>query len=80
MDWQVQQAKQRFSEVLRQAERDGAQVVTRHGEPIAVVVPMWLWRDVAQDHDAFKELLLAGRGVELPAIERDPAPARVVEL
>ncbi len=35
--WQVQEAKQRFSEVLRAVERDGPQTITRHGEEVAVV-------------------------------------------
>jgi antitoxin Phd len=38
MRWQVQEAKQRFSEVLRRALGDGPQIVTRHGEEIAVVI------------------------------------------
>ena len=38
MRWQVQDAKQRFSELIRTAQADGPQVVTRHGEEIAVVI------------------------------------------
>jgi len=38
MRWQVQDAKQRFSELIRTAHAEGPQVVTRHGEEIAVVV------------------------------------------
>lgn len=38
MRWQVQDAKQRFSELIRTAQAEGPQVVTRHGEEIAVVV------------------------------------------
>jgi prevent-host-death family protein len=38
MVWQVQEAKQRFSEVLRRAKSDGPQVVTKHGRDIAVVI------------------------------------------
>ena len=38
MRWQVQEAKQRFSEVLRAAESGEPQIVTRHGEEIAVVI------------------------------------------
>jgi antitoxin Phd len=39
MSWQLQEAKQRFSELVRRAEREGPQVVTRHGEEVVVVVP-----------------------------------------
>lgn len=43
MSWQVQEAKQRLSELLRAAE-DGPQVITRHGEDVAVVVDIVRWR------------------------------------
>ena len=38
MAWQLQQAKQQFSEVVRRALEDGPQVVTRHGRQAVVVV------------------------------------------
>ena len=38
MIWQVQEAKQRFSEVLRRAAKDGPHIVTKHGAEIAVVM------------------------------------------
>ena len=44
MGWQVQQAKQRFSEMLRQAESAGDQIVTRHGEEVAAVVAIGEYR------------------------------------
>ena len=44
MNWQVQEAKQRFSEVLRAVERDGPQTITRHGEEVAVVVDIAEYR------------------------------------
>ena len=40
MWWQVQDAKQRFSELLRTAHAEGPQIVTRHGEEIAVVIEL----------------------------------------
>jgi prevent-host-death family protein len=36
--WQVQEAKARFSEVVRGAERDGPQEITLHGRAVAVLV------------------------------------------
>ena len=36
--WSLQDAKNHFSEVVRAAERDGPQIVTRHGKETAVVV------------------------------------------
>lgn len=44
MMWQVQEAKQRFSEVVRAAESGEPQIVTRHGEEIVVII------DIAEYH------------------------------
>ncbi|GII81862.1 hypothetical protein Sru01_68440 [Sphaerisporangium rufum] len=54
--WQVQEAKQRFSEVLRRAESEGPQVVTRHGQEVAVVIDIGEYRRLkgeAPDFSAF---------------------------
>ena len=42
--WQIQDAKQRFSEMIRAVRDEGPQVITRHGEDVAVVV------DIAEYH------------------------------
>jgi prevent-host-death family protein len=36
--WQLQQAKNHLSEVIRNALRDGPQTITLHGTPAAVVI------------------------------------------
>jgi len=36
--WQMQEAKARLSEVIKDAEREGPQEITLHGRPVAVVV------------------------------------------
>ena len=36
--WQLQEAKNRFSEVVDEALRHGPQVITRHGEQTAVII------------------------------------------
>ena len=38
--WQLQAAKQHFSELVERARRDGPQVVTKHGKEAVVVVSM----------------------------------------
>lgn len=38
MAWQIQEAKQRFSELVERAQRDGPQHVTKHGREAVVVV------------------------------------------
>lgn len=58
--WQVQEAKQRFSEVLRRAKSDGPQVVTRHGEEVAVIIDATEFHRLTGDTDDFKEFLRTG--------------------
>lgn len=36
--WQLQEAKNRFSEVVKRAISEGPQTVTRHGEEVVVVL------------------------------------------
>ena len=61
MTWQVQEAKQKFSELLRRAQREGPQIVTRHGEEVAVMVAAKEFRRLAGDRPDFKAFLPGGR-------------------
>lgn len=56
--WQVQEAKQRFSELLRRVTSDGPQYVTKHGKDVAVVIDIEEYHRLA-GHTAmnFKEYL-----------------------
>jgi prevent-host-death family protein len=80
MRWQLQEAKQRFSELVRQARAHGPQVVTRHGEEVAVVVSVEEYRRLTDDQPSFKEFLLAAPDLDALELSRSRAPARVVEL
>ncbi|SEE93175.1 type II toxin-antitoxin system Phd/YefM family antitoxin [Jiangella alba] len=44
--WPVQDAKQRLSELLRKAIDEGPQIVTRHGEELAVVMDVVRYREL----------------------------------
>ncbi|MBM7785814.1 type II toxin-antitoxin system Phd/YefM family antitoxin [Tenggerimyces flavus] len=57
MRWQVQEAKQRFSEVLRRAQEDGPQIVTKHGEEIAVLIDINAYRHLTGGELSFKDFL-----------------------
>ena len=57
MLWQVQEAKQRFSELLRRVESDGPQYVTKHGKDVAVVIPIDEYRRLTGHTMNFKEYL-----------------------
>jgi prevent-host-death family protein len=80
MRWQLQDAKQRFSELVRHARREGPQVVTRHGEEVAVVVGIEEYRRLTSDKPAFKEFLLAAPDLAALELERSSERARAVEL
>jgi prevent-host-death family protein len=58
MSWQVQEAKQRFSEVLRAVEKDGPQTITRHGEEVAVVIDIAEYRKLTGRTKSFVDHLL----------------------
>jgi prevent-host-death family protein len=80
MRWQLQEAKQRFSELVRHARSHGPQVVTRHGEEVAVIVSIEEYRRLTDDLPSFKELLLAAPDLDALEISRSRDPAPVVEL
>ena len=60
MNWQVQEAKQRFSELVRRTLEEGPQVVTRHGEEVVVVVAADEYRRSQQDRPDFVDFLMSG--------------------
>ena len=60
MNWRVQDAKARFSELLEKTATEGPQVVTKRGVETAVLVPIEEWRRLKQRaRPSLKELLLA---------------------
>jgi len=60
MAWQVQQGKQRFSELVRRALTEGPQVVTRHGDDVVVVLSAKEYQRLAGTSTDFKAFLLCG--------------------
>jgi prevent-host-death family protein len=62
--WQVQEAKQRFSEVLRAAESGEAQIVTRRGEEVAVVIDIAEYRHLRGEAMSLMDYLRAEPYVE----------------
>lgn len=79
MAWQVQEAKQKFSEFVRKAVEEGPQVVTRHGTDVAVLVSADTYRLLSGESD-FKTFLLTAPGLEDLEISRSRELARTVEL
>ena len=76
--WPLQDAKNKLSELVDTALRDGAQTITRHGKPVAVVLSA----------DAYARLQPSEKLVDIlqdcPVkdwqIERDLTPARDLDF
>lgn len=58
--WQIQDAKQRFSEMLRAVASGEPQVITRHGEDVAVVVAIDEYRRLTEPAVDLTSVLLGG--------------------
>lgn len=80
MAWQVQEAKQKFSQLVRKALEDGPQVVTRHGEEVVVVISAAEFRRLSGSSLDFKEFLLSGPDLSLLDLERAEDLPREVDL
>ena len=75
--WQLQEAKNKLSEVVEEALAHGPQVITRRGVETVVVLGYKDYRRMVLDRqklsDFFRESPLAGVDLDL---ERDRSPAR----
>jgi prevent-host-death family protein len=80
MAWQLQEAKQRFSEVVRRALDEGPQFVTRNGKSAVVVLDVAEYRRLKGVPLDFKEFLLTMPRIDDLEIERSKEPPRDVEL
>jgi antitoxin Phd len=80
MAWQVQTAKQRFSELVERAVNEGPQIVTKHGRETVVVLDIAEYRRLRGQPMNFKEFLLSiPKGDDLE-IERSKDPPREIDL
>lgn len=77
--WQVQTAKQRFSELVRAAEAGEPQFITKHGTPVAVVVDIDDYRRTHDPRPSLVDFLLTSNVVvgldddlRLPPRQADP--------
>ncbi len=77
--WQLQDAKNRFSQVVEQALHDGPQIVTRRGKEVVVVLSTEEWQTLRGDRPSLKQALRAAPlgGLDLT---RDPDVGRDIEL
>ena len=79
--WQLQTAKQKFSELVDRALAEGPQVVTRRGQEVVVVVGIDEYRRLRGPKRDFKQFLTEGPPYfDDLEIERSTEPWRPVEL
>ncbi|MBK7918747.1 MAG: type II toxin-antitoxin system Phd/YefM family antitoxin [Chloroflexi bacterium] len=75
--WQLQEAKNKFSQVVNDALSAGPQIITKHGTEVAVVLSFAEYKQMAAAHgklsDFFRSSPLAD--VELD-LSRDSSPIR----
>jgi prevent-host-death family protein len=80
MAWQVQTAKQRFSELVERAVSEGPQIVTKHGQETVVVLDIAEYRQLLGVPMSFREFLLSiPKGDELEIV-RSQDPPREIEF
>jgi prevent-host-death family protein len=79
--WQLQKAKNKFSEVVRKATEEGPQTVTKHGRDSVVIVSVEDYKRIKQPETSLVEFFQHSplASVELD-LDRDKSPARDISL
>ena len=82
MTWQLQEAKNKFSQLVNQALLEGPQIVTRHGKRTVVVIPYAQFEAMGktQTPSLASVLLNAPQMDEVLDLTRDRSLAREIEL
>jgi prevent-host-death family protein len=80
--WQLQEAKQHFSELIRAVHTDGPQFVTKHGRQVAVVLDIVDYRRMVgvEGVDDFKRFLASAPDLSDLEIERSTEPVRQFDV
>lgn len=76
----MQEAKQRFSELVRRTLEEGPQVVTRHGEDVVVVIASRDFPRAAVDAPDFAEFLLSAPDLRALELDRPRSMPRTPDL
>lgn len=79
--WQLQEAKGKFSEVVKRAQSQGPQNITVHGEPVAVLISRRDYLKLTHPKPGFVELLRASPLVDSDLkIAREQTSTRKIKL
>lgn len=63
--WQLQEAKNKFSQLIKQAQQGKPQYITVHGKPTAVIVSIEDYQKLNQPQTSLSKALM------IPLIEQD---------
>jgi antitoxin Phd len=75
--WQLQEAKNKFSEVVDEAVNEGPQIITRHGEEVAVLISSQEYRQLTSRGQSLTEFFRASPLVGLDLdFSRDKSTVR----
>ena len=80
MRWQINKARRRLSELIRVAQEEGPQVITRHGADIAVVFSVEDFRELETAKPDFRDYLLSGPKVDALDIDGPRDLEREIEV
>jgi len=74
--WQIQDAKNKFSQVIGEALKNGPQIVTKHGEATAVILSVQDFKKLQQNRSSITEFFqsspLVGVELEIDRIKDRP--------
>lgn len=79
MDWNLAEAKNRFSELVSKALTEGPQRVRRRKDAV-IVLSAAEYERLSGKRPGFKDYLRKGESLTGVDLERDPSPGRGVEL
>ena len=80
--WQIQEAKAKFSEVIKSARKSGPQEITSHGKPVAVVLSKEAYDQLTGNHVSLVDFIRSSPlcGVEELSFEREDTLTREESL
>jgi len=79
--WQLQEAKARLSEVIKQATKEGPQTITMRGEPTAVIISKGEYEQLKHPQENFIDFMRKSPlyGTDI-VIKREQTVAREADI
>jgi len=75
--WPLQDAKNQFSQVVELAKKKGPQTVTRHGQPVAVIVSADEFKTMARPSESVVEFFSPLRRSGIQLVRRRDLPRKL---